>query len=82
MFEIDLRFNRPLDDKTATYLNYALDDPVIGLLRWSGDDEHTVVTLLVDRADRDEAVRQATHSVAMLWPNRSTDGVEEVRETD
>ncbi|MGA7419452.1 MAG: hypothetical protein WBW80_15760 [Acidimicrobiales bacterium] len=52
MFEIDLRFNRPLDEKTATYLNYALDDPVIGLLRWRGDDEHTVVTFLVNRADR------------------------------
>ena len=66
MFEVVLRFNRPLDDRTATYLNYALDDPVIGLLRWRRDDEHTVLTFLVDRADREEALRQATHSVAML----------------
>ncbi len=82
MFEIDLRFNQPLDDKRAAYLNYALDDPVIGLLRWRGDDEHTVVTVLVDRVDRKEALRQAARSVAMLWPNRPTDGVEEVRETE
>ena len=81
MFEIDLRFNRQLDDKTRTYLNHALDDPVIGLLRWNGDEEHGC-DIPRGSCRSEEALRQAAHSVAMLWPNRATDGVEEVRETD
>jgi hypothetical protein len=79
MFEIDLRFNRPLDERTRQHLNYALDDPVLGLLRWRGDDAHVVLTLCVDHTDRTEALRLAARHVAMLWPNRIPDDIEEIR---
>lgn len=57
MFEIDVRYNRPLTDATRNYLNHFLDDEGIGLLRWRGDDEYVVLTFLVRHAERDGAVR-------------------------
>jgi hypothetical protein len=79
MFEIDLRFNRPLDDGSRKYLNHWLDDEGIGLLRWRGDGEHTVVTFLVRHATREGALRLVSYQAAMLWPHEVPAGVEDVR---
>jgi hypothetical protein len=79
MFEIDLRFNRPLDDGARKYLNHWLDDEAIGLLRWRGDGEQTVVTFLVRHATREGALRLVSYQAAMLWPHEVPAGVEDVR---
>jgi hypothetical protein len=79
MYEIDLRFNRSLDDNTRTYLNHVLDDEEVGLLRWRGDDEHVVATFLVNHADRDAALLLASTQARMLWPHEIPTAVEDVR---
>ncbi|HEX4216747.1 MAG TPA: hypothetical protein VHZ02_00130 [Acidimicrobiales bacterium] len=79
MFEIDLRFNRPLNDSSQTYLNHVLDDEEVGLLRWHGDDEHVVATFLVNHANREEALRLVSIQARMLWPHEVPAGVVAVR---
>jgi hypothetical protein len=79
MFEIDLRFDRPLDDKTERFLNHSLDDHVVGLLRWRGDGEHVVLTFKVDQSTREGALREVSRQAGMLWPNQVPAGVEDVR---
>jgi hypothetical protein len=79
IFEIDLRFNRPLDDSARKYLNHWLDDEGIWLLRWRGDCEQTVVTFLVRHATREGALRLVSDQAAMLWPHEVPAGVEDVR---
>jgi hypothetical protein len=79
MFEIDLRFNRPLDDKAQKYLNHFVDDEEIGLLRWRGDNEHVVLSFLVKHADREGALQNVARQAAMVWPHEVPDGVDDVR---
>jgi hypothetical protein len=79
MYEIDLRFNRPLTEHTRTYLNHVLDDEEVGLLRWRGDNEHVVATFLVNHADRDKALRLVSTQARMLWPHETPAGVVDVR---
>jgi hypothetical protein len=77
-FEIDLRFNRPLDDRTERFLNHSLDDHVLGLLRWRGGGEYVVLTFKVDQATREGALREVSRQAGMLWPNQLPDGVDDV----
>jgi hypothetical protein len=79
VFEIDLRFNRALDEKAQKYLNHFQDDEEIGLLRWRGDDEHVVLTFLVKHPDRKEALQRVSRQAAVVWPHEVPDGVGEVR---
>ncbi len=79
MFEIDVRYNRPLTDQTRSYLNHFLDDEGIGLLRWRGDDEHVVLTFLVKHATREGAKRLVSDQAAMLWPHDAPAGDENIR---
>lgn len=79
MFEIDVRFNRPLNDQTRSYLNHFLDDEGIGLLRWRGDDEHVVLTFLVKHVNREGAMRLVSDQAAMLWPHEIPAGVDDIR---
>jgi hypothetical protein len=79
MFEIDLRFNRPLDDKTVRFLNHSLDDHVLGLLRWRGDSDHVVLTFKVDQQTREGALREVSRQAGMLWPIQIPAGVEGIR---
>ena len=74
MSEVDLRFNRPLNDQTRNYLNHFLDDEGIGLLRWRGDNEHVVLTFLVGHANRETALRLVMDQAAMLWPHEDPEG--------
>ncbi|MGA7420406.1 MAG: hypothetical protein WBW80_20600 [Acidimicrobiales bacterium] len=79
MFEIDVRFDRPLTDATRNYLNHFLDEEGIELLRWRGDDEYVVLTFLVRHAESDGAVRLVMNLAAMLWPHQRPERIEAVR---
>jgi hypothetical protein len=79
MFEIDVRFDRPLTDATRNYLNHFLDEEGIELLRWRGDDEYVVLTFLVRHAESDGAVRLVMNQAAMLWPHQRPERIEAVR---
>ena len=79
MFEIDLCFDRPLNEQTRKYLNQFLDDEGIGLVRWRGDEEHVDATSLVNHADREEALQLVLTQARMLWPHEEPSGVFGVR---
>jgi len=79
MFEIELRYNRPFTDQTRNHLNPFLDDEGIGLLRWRGDEEHVVLTLVVRHADSEGTVWFVMNRAAMLWPHVRPERIEVVR---
>ena len=79
MFEIDVRYNRPLTDATRNYLNHFLDDEGIGLLRWRGDHEYVVLTFLVRHAERDGRPGLVMNQAAILWPHHRPERIEAVR---
>ena len=78
-FEIDVRFDRALDDNARTYLNHWLDDEGVGLIRWRADGEQAVLTFAVNHATREGAMRLVSDQAAMLWPHEIPAGVEDIR---
>ena len=78
-YEVEVTISKPLDDRTRRFLD-AVQHSANRVVRFTGDDGSTKVTVEVAGLCREDAIRSAAAEVARIFPASNDERYGEPRE--